>query len=88
MTDILAEIYEERAAIREYDGLMTREEAERLGKLDAEEYRDSCEVRTALAMPLVDRRLYLDDVEKKRGKFAAAKLRDAVLKEWLRRKAR
>lgn len=81
------EMSEERAVIREFAGLMTREEAERLGKLDTEEWRHACEVRHVLSMPtLMDRRDYLDLAEKHRGKVAGQKLRDAVSAEWLRRR--
>lgn len=82
-----AELAEERAAIREFDGLMTREEAERLGKLDAEEWRFACEVRTLLAMPPPQCRAMLDGIEKVRGKTAADPVREAVKREWLARKA-
>lgn len=91
MTDDLfaatEEMAEERAAIREFDGLMTRADAERLGKLESEEWRHACEVRHVVAMSSVsDRREYLDLVEKRRGKVSGEKLRDAVSREWLARR--
>lgn len=93
MTDDLfasaAEMAEERAGILEFDGLLTREEAERLGKLESEEWRHACEVRHIVAMASVsERREYLGMVEKRRGKEAGDKLRDSVSREWLRQKER
>lgn len=82
-----AEIAEERAGICEFDGLLTREEAERQGKLESEQWRQACEVRKALSMPLLERQEFLVDVEKKRGKKAADELRSFVQAEWFRRKA-
>lgn len=82
-----AEMAEERAGILEFDALMTREEAERLGKLESEEWRHACEVRHVVAMSSVsERREYLDLVEKRRGKTAGDRLRDAVSREWLVRR--
>ena len=46
------EIREERAAICEFDGLLTREQAEKQGLLESEQYRVACEVRKAMEMPL------------------------------------
>lgn len=82
-----AEFAEERAAIREHDGLMTREEAERLGRLDAEEWRFSCEVRYLLSLPLDERRALLDGIEKARGKAGADRVREGLAREWSARKA-
>lgn len=79
---------EERAAIRQFDGLMTRAEAERLTMLDSEEYRFACEVRTVLRLTLPERRQYLELVEKKRGKGACDRLKTAITQEWTRMKAR
>lgn len=48
MTDMFAvaeEMAEERAAIMEFDGLLTRTEANRLGLLESERWREACEVR-------------------------------------------
>lgn len=82
-----AEMAEERAGILEFDALLTREEAERIGKLESEEWRHACEVRTVLAMKgSAQRREYLDMVDSRRGKVAGNKLRDAVSKEWLARR--
>ena len=77
------EHYEERAAIREYEGGLPREESERLAREDVEAYRFQCEVRD-----VVDKyqkngrefvRKYLLLVEKSRGSEAAARLREAAL---------
>lgn len=86
--DLFGEVFEERAAIREFDGLLTREEAERLGLLDAEEWRHACEVRHVLSLgSAMDRRGYLAQAENHRGTKAVKRLRDDVKKEWERRKA-
>lgn len=85
---IAEEIREERAAICEYDGLMTREQAEAQGELESEAYRQACEVRYVLGLSLIERQEYLDRVEKVRGVRAGGELRAAVRKEWLRRKAK
>jgi hypothetical protein len=76
------EIFEERAAIREYDGLMTREEAERLAKLDSVEWMQACEVRWMMKMTLHERRSYLEEVKKKRGEAGEKELKDRFLKAW------
>lgn len=83
---VAEEIREERAAIAEHDGLLSREDAERLGLLEAERYREACEVRYVLTIHgSAARKAYLDACEKHRGKAAADKLRDAVRAEWNRR---
>lgn len=80
------EIHEERSAIAEYDGQLSRREAEALGLLESERFRESCEVRHVLAIHGSERRrAYLDQCEKHRGKEAADRLRDAVRAEWNRR---
>lgn len=76
------EIFEERAAIVEFDGLLSKEEAEKQGALESEAYRHACEVRTIAEWPLQDRRDYIDQVEKKRGKKSAESLKDSLLKMW------
>ena len=86
MTDLF-EIFEERAAICEYDGLLTREEAEKQGKLESEQYRHACEVRDILSRPLMDRRALLADIEQKRGMEAAERLRSDMARLWAERKA-
>lgn len=84
---ICKEIAEERAAICEFDGLLTRAEAEVRGILESETYRKSCEIRTVLDMPQSSRAGYMDRVEQMRGVKAANELRESVRKEWMRRKA-
>lgn len=64
--------------------MITRDEAERLGMLASEEWRQACEVRAVLGMPLPERRDYLAKVEKMRGITAANKLRQLVSDEWMR----
>ena len=81
------EIREERAAICEFDGLLTREQAEKQGLLESEQYRVACEVRKVLEMPLNERREYLAKVDHARGKSSGQELRAQVQAEWLRRKA-
>lgn len=82
------EMAEERAAIREYDGLMIRAEAERLGKLDSDEWRHVCEVRLIMRMSsLEERREYFRLIEQSRGKPVADALRESVQRAWLARKA-
>lgn len=85
----VSEMYEERAAIREFDGLMTREEAERLGKLDSEAWRHACEIRWILKLPSLDeRRAFFAKVESARGKAAADKLKADFQREWIARKGK
>lgn len=83
---ICKEIAEERAGICEFDGLLTREEAEAQGALESEAYRQACEVRTVLDMPMAKRSGYLDRVAYLRGDKAANELRNLVRTEWLRRR--
>ena len=87
MNDLLtfaAEIAEERAAICEFDGLLTRSEAEKQGLLESERWRHACEVRQVMSIPsLAERRTYLSMVETQRGKEAANKLREDIQREWL-----
>ena len=84
--EIATEVFEERAAICEFSGLMTREQAEAMGKLASDDYRAACEVRAVLEMPTKSRKPYLDLVEVKRGLEAANVLRNAVRDEWTKRK--
>jgi hypothetical protein len=80
------EFFEERAAIMEFDGLLTREEAERRGKLETEEYRHACEVREIASWPLQARRAHITGVEHWRGKAAADRIKSDLLKLWEKRK--
>ena len=73
------ELFEERAGIRQYDGGMDRESAERAARADVERYRHQCEVNYLVELGRkegrrgVDR--YLALVEQKRGSAAAKRLR-------------
>lgn len=53
----------------------------------SENFRSECEARYVLAKPLSERRKYLDDVEKHRGKSGRSYLEAALQKEWDKRKA-
>lgn len=85
---IPSEIFEERSAICEFDGLLTREEAEKQGLLESERWRKDCEIRYVMNLPFAERRPYLNSVEKVRGKESADKLRNDVMVEWLRAKSK
>ena len=55
------------------------------GPTYSEEHRHACAVRYVMSLPDKQRRrAYLDAVEKLRGKAAAERLRDGVLKAWKR----
>ena len=81
------EIFEERSAIAEFDGLLTRADAEKLGLLESERWRKDCEIRYVMNLPFAERRPYLNMVEKVRGKEYADKLRNDIQAEWLRAKS-
>ncbi len=49
---------------------------------DTEQQRFECEVRDIAKRPLQQRRMYLDEVEKARGKPAADALRAALRALW------
>jgi hypothetical protein len=56
------------------------------GPTYTEAHRHACEVRYVLAMPDKNRRrAYLEGVEKARGKSAADRLREGVMKAWKER---
>lgn len=80
MTDFTfdKEEYEERAAIMEYDGKLSRNQAESLA-------RHECEVRWCVKQFYPDgekMKRHFMDVEKIRGKEATDKLRDDVRRLW------
>jgi hypothetical protein len=53
---------------------------------DSEEWRAECEARAMAKLPtLAERRAWLGDVERKRGKEAADRLRSLMLTVWDRR---
>ena len=75
------ELFQERAAIREFDGEQTHEEAE----AGAREEMHACEVRDCIARYWPEgRRLadYLELAEKKRGKEPADRLRADCREAW------
>jgi len=53
---------------------------------DTEEHRFQCEVNDIAGRSLQQRRMYLDEVEKMRGKPAANKLRSALRALWDQKK--
>lgn len=89
MDDLFAqaeEIREERAAIREFDGGLTREEAEKAGLLDSREWLTACLVRHVASMEsFEDRKDFVEDYRKKHGDAAADLLRDGLVAERARR---
>ena len=52
-----------------------------------EEHRKQCEARFALSMPLQARRLYLANVESKRGKLARLELESEMITQWTKNKS-
>jgi hypothetical protein len=78
------ELFNERAGIREFDGGLSRDIAERLAEEDVEAYRHRCEVASVVRMyktkgaEAVKKFLLL--VEKERGSTAAQRLRNDALK--------
>ena len=79
LNDDEQELFEERAAIREYDGGMDRKSAELAAAADVERYRHKCEINYLVELGRkegrrgVDR--YLALVAKQRGAAAAEGLR-------------
>ncbi len=85
--DVDAELFEERAAIREFDGGQSREDAEREAALEAEAHRHRCEVRWTVQQfyPDADRlKAHLALIALKRGQAASDRLRDDCRDEWRR----
>lgn len=79
----LVELYNERAAIREHDGGMSKEDAERMAKEDVEAYRHHCECISVVRMYRQKGseavKSYLLQVEKHRGSQPAQRLRNDAL---------
>lgn len=77
------ELFNERAAIREYDGGLQREEAERLAREDVQKALFDSEVLSVVRMYRTKGRAavksFLLQVEKHRGSEAAERLRGAAL---------
>ena len=81
--DLFSEMYEERAAVYEFDALMTREQAEAQALLDSEAWREACEGRSVALMDSREaRRAYLENVTKKRGQASGDRLRQLVEKNF------
>ncbi len=80
------ELFDERAAIREYDGGMDRAAAEQSAAMDVETQRCRCEVRTILrtyaaeGIAGVERRI--QQISDKRGSESAARLREEAIAQW------
>jgi len=53
----------------------------------SEQHRKQCEARFALNMPLQARRLYLANVESKRGKPARLELESEMITQWTKNKS-
>lgn len=74
--------FEERAAIMEFDGLMTRKEAEEKALMDSREWMEACELRSLLKMSVKARREYFSEVLKHRGDRAEKVLKEKFLQVW------
>ncbi len=75
------ELFEERAAVMEFDGGMTRKEAEAKAREDLHR----CEVRWCIRKFFPDgiaMAAHLETVERRRGKPAADRLRVDLRKAW------
>ena len=79
----LVELFNERAAIREHDGGMSKEDAERMAREDVEAYRHRCECFSVVRMYCEKGseavKSYLLQVEKHRGSEPAQRLRNDAL---------
>ena len=86
------ELFEERAGIRQYDGGMDRESAERAARADVERYRHQCEVNYLVELGHKEGRRgterYLALVAQKRGNAAAEGLRADAKAAYLERTGR
>lgn len=81
------ELFEERAAIREFDGGQSREDAERDAAADVEAHRHACEVRDIVrsCWPDGDRvKARIEAVRKRRGDVSAGRLAEDCRVEWRR----
>ena len=83
MKENLIELFNERAGIREFDGGLSRDIAERLAEEDVEAYRHRCEVASVVRMYQTKGaeavKSFLLQVEKHRGSEAAERLRGDAL---------
>lgn len=80
------ELFNERAAILEYDAGMNRREAEEKAAEEVEMLRHRAEVRSCIKISLRlgkgALRAYFEDVEKQRGPGLMSKLKKDVLDQW------
>lgn len=81
MSDLFAQVdaeapavFEERAAIREYDAGLTRAEAERLGLLDTDVWKTACYVQHFLRLTPKQQAEFLSTTRAKQGDAALAPL--------------
>lgn len=72
----------ERAAIYQFEGMLSFAEAERRGLLESEQHRISSQIRFACALSKADRDRYWQLVERRDGKDYAEKLRELALQHW------
>lgn len=81
--DDAKELFEERSAIREFDGGLPRHEAERLAHEDVRQAMFHCEVASVVRMYREKGgehvKTFLLKVEAERGSDAAARLRESAL---------
>ena len=79
MTPAEREAFEERAAIAEFDGGLSRQAAESLAADELEAHRAACEARQVAGMSSNQERAdYINQVAKNRGPEAAQQLRRAA----------
>ncbi|MBK8772244.1 MAG: hypothetical protein IPM06_17725 [Rhizobiales bacterium] len=82
MDEIDTELFEERAAIMEYDGGLSREEAEYKARIEVEAKRHACEVKYVLALENAEKAAYFDLCRKRRGDAATERLRADVIEAY------
>lgn len=86
------ELFEERAGIRQHDGGMDLESAERAARADVERYRHQCEVNHLVELGRKEGRRgterYLALVAQKRGSVAAEGLRADAKAAFIERASR
>jgi len=82
------EIYNERAGICEYSGLLTREEAEARGILESKAWIYACLLKTIHEMTESKRIEYYRHVTANRGEEVARKIKHDVGMYWIATKAK
>ena len=75
-------------AIRDFEGLLTTADARRLGLLESDRYRISCQIRFACACSKNDRDRYWRVVEDRDGTAYMESLRELTLAHWTTKRAR